>query len=217
MFESLRHGHLEALQIFVVQDSANTQTLVETYRFSFKYKNGLVDRVRFEPSNQTPFTAQLRHSLKFAIRGLLGSLKDLPRLPGMSIIIFQWIALTSCTARIKLGMSLAYNQMCPLLYQPTPFADANQDTRPGERPILDLSWEEGGHSVGNMETSHHHVHAEIRSLVPPMLSSDMQDSAMSRHLRSMQRTSSPQSNNMPSTLRDSLFKRPARPAASTRM
>lgn len=89
MFESLRHGHLEALQIFVVEDNAHTQTLVETYCFSFKYKNGLVDRIRFEPSNQTPLTAQLRHSLKLAIRGLLGSLKNLPRLPGMSIITFN--------------------------------------------------------------------------------------------------------------------------------
>lgn len=114
-------------------------------------------------------------------------------------------------------MSLAYNEMCPLLYQPTPFADASQHTRPGERPLLDSLWAEGGHSVGNMETSHHHVHAEIRSLMPSSLSSDMQDSAMSRYLRTMQRTSSPQSNNMRSTLRESLFKRPARPVASTRM
>ncbi|KIV97548.1 hypothetical protein PV10_01287 [Exophiala mesophila] len=200
VFEYLRNSHLEALQIFVVQDNANTQTPIETYSFAFQYKDGRPDTIHFGTNKQTFLTTQIHQGLKVAIRNLLSSLKGLPRLP----------------ARIKLGMSLAYTQAWPLLYQPKHFTDAEQDKPLGGRPILDLLWDDGDHSGGNMETSHHHVHTEIRSLAPPSLSSGVQDVAMSKYLRTMQRTSSPHRDSIPSTLQESRSSRPIHPLMSTR-
>ena len=86
VFEYLRNGHLEALQIFVIQDDASTQTPIETYSFAFQYKDGRPDTIHFGNSKQTFLTTQIHQGLKVAIRSLLSSLKDLPRLPGITII-----------------------------------------------------------------------------------------------------------------------------------
>lgn len=105
-------------------------------------------------------------------------------------------------------MSLAYNDACPTLYQPPHFVDADQYEHSNAGPLLDHLWKQDGICVGELETSHHCIAVGVRSLKPSS-SSEVQDSAISTHLKTMQRTSSSHNDGLPSTMLDSQARRSA--------
>lgn len=85
VFDALRYHLLQTLQFFVVKTSDGSHDLLETYTFTFRYMDGHLDTIVFEPSKYMLTIKTLCQGFKGAIRALLRSLKDLPRLPGQSV------------------------------------------------------------------------------------------------------------------------------------
>ncbi|KIX04221.1 uncharacterized protein Z518_07775 [Rhinocladiella mackenziei CBS 650.93] len=186
VFEALQRGYLDRLQVFVTNNTGSDLTILETYHFCFSYDHGRVHGIQLSPPNHTFVLENFQKSFKAAIRALLRSLQDLPRLP----------------ARRKLGMSLTYTEHCPVIYQPPGFVDKG-DLEEGEA-ICETLREDAGEAVGTLETGSHHVRVGICLHRPQNaeMSVDWQDAAMSRQLQAMQKTSSVQSTILPSTMRD---------------
>lgn len=108
-------------------------------------------------------------------------------------------------ARRKLGMSLTYNNACPISYQPPGFVDREHFKEGDAGTICDSLLRDVQDVVGKLETGHHRVNVGVtlqasRETQP---SPDVQDTTMSKQLQAMQKTSSVHSTNMVSTLRDS--------------
>ncbi|EXJ82467.1 hypothetical protein A1O3_06280 [Capronia epimyces CBS 606.96] len=189
VFEALEHGYLNTLQVFVTDNNGSTPTVLETYCFTFSYDGGRVSSVEFSPTNHVFVLEHLHKSFKAAIRALLRSLKQLPRLP----------------ARRKLGMSLTYNDECPNIYQPPGFMDRDDPEEP-DRLLICEALEQGvGDIVGKLDTGHYQVNVGVcqRASEDTDTPPDPQDAAMSRQLQAMQKTSSIRSTDLVSTLKDS--------------
>lgn len=103
-----------------------------------------------------------------------------------------------------MGMTLAYNENCPTLYQPPYFVDAEDLQSDGYQTLYGELWEGPNESLGKVETGHHRVSIDFCSkhTVACSVSTDLQDTAMSNQLRTMQKPSSIRSTNLISTLGD---------------
>ncbi|OAP54663.1 hypothetical protein AYL99_11111 [Fonsecaea erecta] len=183
VFDALHRTYLDSLRVFVTNATESQPMIVETYHFAFAYEQGRVTGVRLDPVNHAFVLENAHKSFKAAIRALLRSLRDLPRLP----------------ARRKLGMSLTYNETCPMPYQPPGFVDKD-DYQEGEGQIMcEALLKRDEDVVGVLECGHQ----QVRVAVSVQSSIDLQDTEMSRQLQAMQKTSSSHSNNLVSTWRDS--------------
>ncbi|KIV83182.1 hypothetical protein PV11_05232 [Exophiala sideris] len=187
VFEALQYGYLETLQIFITK-VGEPLTVLETYSFVFTYTQGQVSSIELTPTKRSLVLENFQKSFKAVIRTLLRSVKDLPRLP----------------ARRRLGMSLVYNDECPVDYQPQGFVDQADLAGVDGEKICDILWTNKGEEVGRINAGHHQVAVGVRSLhreadAAPV---DPQDTTMSKQLQAMQKTSSQRSNNLVSTLQD---------------
>ena len=84
VFDALDRGYLESVQVFVSRSSRGKLSLLENYNFVFEYEEGRVSGIRVSPLDQNFTPGQVHKSFKAATRGLLRSLRDIPRLPGLS-------------------------------------------------------------------------------------------------------------------------------------
>ncbi len=102
-------------------------------------------------------------------------------------------------------MSLIYNDDCPPSYQPPGFVDQQDFPDEAGDKICNTLWDDGWNMVGKLETGHHQVAVGVRSLhsEEAISSVDPHDTAMSKQLQAMQKTSSQPTTNLISTLRDS--------------
>ncbi|EXJ61174.1 uncharacterized protein A1O5_11966 [Cladophialophora psammophila CBS 110553] len=196
VFEALDRGFLDSLRVFVTQTTEKQPVVVETYHFVFAYDFGRVTSVRLSPTDQGFVLENVHKSFKAAIRALLRSLRALPRL----------------LAHRKLGMSLTYNETCPMVYQPPGFVDKDNCQEAEGSAMCDALLKGDEDVVGVLECGHHQVRVAVRlqGAKGEESSIDVQDTEMSRRLQAMQKTSSSHSNNLVSTLRDS-FPRSKRP------
>ncbi|KIX96602.1 uncharacterized protein Z520_07868 [Fonsecaea multimorphosa CBS 102226] len=196
VFDALHRSYLDSLRVFVTKATESQPVIVETYHFAFAYDHGRVTGVRLSPLDQAFVLENVHKSFKAAIRALLRSLRNLPRLP----------------ARRKLGMSLTYNETCPMVYQPPGFVDKDEYQEEEGGAMCEALLRRDEDVVGALECGHHQVRVAVRlqSAQREESSIDLQDTEMSRQLQAMQKTSSSRSNNLVSTLRDSLpgLKRP---------
>lgn len=101
-------------------------------------------------------------------------------------------------------MSLAYNENCPTLYQPPYFVDIEDLKSDGNQTLYGELWEGPNESLGKVETVHHRVNIDFCSKrsVTCSVSTDLQDTAMSNQLRTMQKPSSIYSTILLSTIGD---------------
>lgn len=67
-----------------------SQTVLESYSFTFEYHHGILSSIQLSPTNHTFVFGNLRRSFKGAIRALLRSLRDLPRLPGSTTLHYHY-------------------------------------------------------------------------------------------------------------------------------
>ncbi|KIW93161.1 uncharacterized protein Z519_05766 [Cladophialophora bantiana CBS 173.52] len=187
VYDALDRGYLDSLRVFVTQTTEKQPVIVETYHFVFAYDFGRVTGVRLSPTNQAFVLENVHKSFKAAIRALLRSLRALPRL----------------LARRKLGMSLTYNETCPMVYQPPGFVDKDNCQEAEGQAMCDALLKGDEDVVGVLECGHHQVRVGVRlqGAKREKSSIDVQDAEMSRQLQAMQKTSSSHSNNLVSTLR----------------
>lgn len=103
-------------------------------------------------------------------------------------------------------MSLDFNQTCPILYQPPGFVDKDDFQEGDAQEICDALVAGDEDVVGTMNTGHYQVRVTVRLSNSEAQDSlvDLQDTEMSKQLQTMQKTSSNPSNNLLSTLRESL-------------
>ncbi|OQV03309.1 HORMA domain-containing protein [Cladophialophora immunda] len=190
VFDALHRNYLESLRVFVTKATGSNQEIVETYHFTFAYERDRIISVRLSLADHAFVLENVHKSFKAAIRALLRSLRNLPRLP----------------ARRKLGMSLTYNETCPMVYQPPGFIDKDEYQEEEGHAMCGALLKQDDDVVGILECGHHRVRVAVRvqSAAREEPSIDLQDTEMSRQLQAMQKTSSSQSNNLLSTLRDSL-------------
>ncbi|KAK5369347.1 hypothetical protein LTR20_007627 [Exophiala xenobiotica] len=188
IFEALQRSYLDTLQVFITK-AADPRDVLETYSFAFKYVDGRLNSILLAPTSRSLVLENFQKSFKSVIRALLRSLKDLPRLP----------------AHRRLGMSLVYNDDCPPKYQPPGFVDQQDFPHEAGDKICNTLWDDGWSMVGKLETGHHQVAVGVRSLHSEKTTSfvDPHDTAMSKQLQAMQKTSSQPITNLTSTLRDS--------------
>ncbi|KAK5478839.1 hypothetical protein LTR43_004097 [Exophiala xenobiotica] len=188
IFEALQRSYLDTLQVFITK-AADPRAVLETYSFAFKYVDGRLNSILLAPTSRSLVLENFQKSFKSVIRALLRSLKDLPRLP----------------AHRRLGMSLVYNDDCPPKYQPPGFVDQQDFPHEAGDKICNTLWDDGWSMVGKLETGHHQVAVGVRSLHSEKTTSfvDPHDTAMSKQLQAMQKTSSQPITNLTSTLRDS--------------
>jgi len=66
-----------------VTKAAEPLTILETYSFVFTYTQGRVISIELTPTKRSLVLENFQKSFKGAIRTLLRSLKELPRLPGL--------------------------------------------------------------------------------------------------------------------------------------
>jgi hypothetical protein len=101
-------------------------------------------------------------------------------------------------------MSLAYNENCPTFYQPPYFVDTEDLQTDENQTLYGELWAGPNESLGKVETGHHRVSIDFCSKhsVTCSVSTDLQDTAMSNQLRTMQKPSSIRSTNLLSTLGD---------------
>ncbi|KAK5264273.1 hypothetical protein LTR99_003580 [Exophiala xenobiotica] len=188
IFEALQRSYLDTLQVFITK-AADPRAVLETYSFAFKYVDGRLNSILLAPTSRSLVLENFQKSFKSVIRALLRSLQDLPRLP----------------AHRRLGMSLVYNDDCPPKYQPPGFVDQQDFPHEAGDKICNTLWDDGWSMVGKLETGHHQVAVGVRSLHSEKTTSfvDPHDTAMSKQLQAMQKTSSQPITNLTSTLRDS--------------
>lgn len=102
-------------------------------------------------------------------------------------------------------MSLVYNNECPASYQPRGFVDQADFGDGHGQEICDILWKNKGEEVGRLDAGQHQVAVGVCALHCEQEKApvDPGDTAMSKQLQAMQKTSSQRSNNLVSTLKDS--------------
>ncbi|ETN43689.1 uncharacterized protein HMPREF1541_02848 [Cyphellophora europaea CBS 101466] len=183
VFEAVEAGYLDVLQVFVTTDSGDHKTIRETYTYSFNYYGKSVSSIELKEQQQHLSLPDAQRSFKSAIRCLLRSIKDLPRLPG----------------KRSLGMSTAYKSDCPNGYEPVGFTDAANHKIVGEDWAK--LWDGSGPVIGKLDSSHHTVDLTARnSTFGYQTASQIQDTVISNQLQNLQKTSSGRHDGLVSTL-----------------
>ncbi|OAL22115.1 hypothetical protein AYO22_07475 [Fonsecaea multimorphosa] len=141
VFDALHRSYLDSLRVFVTKATESQPVIVETYHFAFAYDHGRVTGVRLSPLDQAFVLENVHKSFKAAIRALLRSLRNLPRLP----------------ARRKLGMSLTYNETCPMVYQPPGFVDKDEYQEEEGGAMCEALLRRDEDVVGALECGHHQL------------------------------------------------------------
>jgi hypothetical protein len=70
------------LQVFITTPAGKSQSIQETYTYSFTYFENAVASVEWKEQQQFLSLADAQRSFKTAIRSLLRSIQDLPSIPG---------------------------------------------------------------------------------------------------------------------------------------
>ncbi|OAG41271.1 hypothetical protein AYO21_04434 [Fonsecaea monophora] len=189
VFDALDQSYLDSLRVFVTDAAQRQPSIIETYHFAFAYERGTVTSVHLSSVAHAFVLENVHKSFRAAIRALLRSLRNLPRLP----------------ARRKLGMSLTYNETCPMVYQPPGFVDKDEYQEGEGQTMCEALLDRDEDVVGMLECGYHQmrvaVHLQDAARQEPLI--DLHDTEISRQLQAMQKTSSSHSNNLLSTLRDS--------------
>ncbi len=134
IFDALRSGYLEAVQISICADSSRPSEVVECYTFTFTYSSSSgqggrdVSSITVSPGSHTLFfVGDAQKSFNAAIKGLLKLIRGLPRLPRGSISLCVPDIVLIRSGRRNLGMNLFYTDDCPASYEPRGFTSCIED------------------------------------------------------------------------------------------
>ncbi|KPI40881.1 Meiosis-specific protein hop1 [Cyphellophora attinorum] len=183
VFRAIEEAYLDVLQVFITIPAGKSQSIQETYTYSFTYFENAVASVEWKEQQQFLSLADAQRSFKTAIRSLLRSIQDLPSLQD----------------QCSLGMSMAYNDSCPRKYEPEGFMDASDDRILAEDWAK--LWEEPTDGTSAFEAAHHSVTIAARNPTSSrQTASQVKDTAISRQLQQLQKTSSGRHPGLVSTL-----------------